>query len=77
MSFPPPLFPEGVGAAALGFERPNRFITARAGVRVHGENPRRRTMYAFTTGPLINPTLARHEETHESARRAREAWFAV
>ena len=41
-SFPPLLFAEGVGAAALGFERPNRFISARAGVRVHGENPRSR-----------------------------------
>ena len=26
VSFPPLLFPEGVGAATLGFERPNRFI---------------------------------------------------
>ena len=34
--FPPPLLAEGVGAATLCFERPNRFINCGAGVRVHG-----------------------------------------
>ena len=29
VEFPPPLFPEGVGAAAFGFERPKRFIATR------------------------------------------------